>query len=104
MAQHEYPIYAQLAADLPMITAFNLAVKDISHPPVIYRILVNAWDEIIVAGVRVLVHDGQGKLVESGDAVQQQKDWWEYIPKCAGRVSAFAWDLPGNKARIELEE
>ena len=111
MAQHEYPIYAQLAADLPMITAFNLAVKDISHPPVIYRILrkdgrilVNAWDEIMVAGVRVMVHDEQGKLVEAGDAVQQQKDWWVYEPKSAGRVSATAWDLPGNKARIELKD
>ena len=57
----------------------------------------------MVAGVRVLVHDEQGRLLESGDAVQQQNDWWEYVPKLAGRVSAFAWDLPGNKARMELE-
>ncbi len=111
MAQHEYPIYAELAADLPMITAYNLALKDISHPPVIYRIqredgriLVNAWDEIMVAGVRVMVHDEQGKLLEAGDALQFQKDWWEYTPQAAGKVSAFAWDLPGNKARTELVE
>jgi hypothetical protein len=82
-AQHHYPIYAELAADLPMITAYNLALKDISHPPVIYRvlredgrILVNAWDEIQVAGVRVLVHDAKGQLVEAGEATQFQKDWW----------------------------
>ncbi len=111
MAQHHYPIYKELAAGLPMITAFNLALKDISHPPVIYRILredgrilVNAWDEILVAGVRVMVHDEQGKLLEAGDASQFQKDWWEYTPKAAGKVSASAWDLPGNKVRIELEE
>ena len=110
MAQHEYPIYAELAADLPMITAFNLAIKDISHPPVIYRvlredgrILVNAWDEISVAGVRVMVHDEQGRLLESGDAVQQQKNWWEYVPKAEGRISASAWDIPGNKVHRELE-
>ena len=91
MAYKHYPIYEELAADLPMITAYNLALKDISHPPVIYRvlreggrILVNAWDEIQVAGVRVLVHDEQGRLLESGEAAQFQKDWWEYTPSAAG--------------------
>jgi hypothetical protein len=109
MAQHTYPIYAELAADLPMITAFNLAVKDISHPPVIYRvlweegrILVNAWDEIMVASVTVRIHDEQGRLVEMGDAHQTQKDWWEYTPQAKGRVTVTAYDLPGNKACMEL--
>jgi hypothetical protein len=110
MAQHEYPIYAQLAAERPMITAYNLAIKDIAHPPVIHRILrkegrilVNASDEIMVAGVKVTVHDEQGKLLEVGDAVQQGKDWWEYIPKVEGRISASAWDIPGNRVSLELE-
>jgi hypothetical protein len=110
-AYKEYPIYAQLAADLPMINAYNLALKDISHPPVIHRvlrkdgrILVNASDEIMVSTVRVLVHDGQGKLLEVGDGVQQEKDWWEYTPQAEGRVSVTAWDLPGNKVQMELEE
>ena len=109
-AHKHYPIYEELAADLPMVNAYNLAIKDISHPPVIYRILrengrilVNAWDEIMVAGVRVMVHDEHGKLVEAGDALQFEKDWWEYTPNAAGKVSASAWDLPGNKVRIELE-
>lgn len=109
-AYKHYPIYEELAAGLPMVNAYNLAIKDISHPPVIYRvlreedgrILVNAWDEILVDGVRVMVHDEQGKLVEAGDAHQFQKDWWEYMPKAAGRVSTVAWDLPGNKVRMEL--
>ncbi len=110
-AHKHYPIYAELAAELPMVNAYNLALKDISHPPVIYRILredrrilVNAWDEIMVSTVRVTVHDEQGKLLESGDAIPFQKDWWEYTPKAVGKVSASAWDLPGNKVRIELEE
>ncbi len=110
-AHKHYPIYKELAADLPMVNSFNLAIKDISHPPVIHRILreggrilVNASDEIMVAGVRVVVHDENGKLVDSGEAVQFQKDWWEYTPKAAGRVSASAWDLPANKVRIELNE
>ena len=110
-AQHEYPIYARLAAERPMITAYNLAIQDISHPPVIQRvlrkdglILVNARDEIMVAGVKVTVRDGQGQLLEAGDASQVEKDWWEYMPHSAGRVSACAWDIPGNQVHMELEE
>lgn len=110
-AQHEYPIYAELADKLPMINAYNLALSDIAHPPVIHRIqrkgkriLVNASDGIKVAGVRVSVRNEKGKLLESGDAKEVRKDWWEYIPKAKGRVSASAWDIPGNKVRAELEE
>jgi hypothetical protein len=94
-----------------MITAYNLALSDIAHPPVIRRIqrqgrriLVNASDEIKVAGVRVSVRNEKGRLLESGDAKQVRKDWWEYIPKAKGRVSASAWDIPGNKVRVVLEE
>ena len=58
----------------------------------------------MMAGVRVMVHNEQGKLLESGDVLQFEKDWWEYIPKSESRVSASAWDLPGNKVRIELEK
>ncbi|MGE5373653.1 MAG: hypothetical protein ACM3XO_01255, partial [Bacteroidota bacterium] len=108
-AYKHYPIYEELAAGPPMVNAYNLAIKDISHPPVIYRILredgrilVNAWDEILVDDVRVMVHDEQGRLVEAGNAHQFQKDWWEYTPRTTGRVSTVAWDLPGNKVRMEL--
>ena len=111
MAQHQYPIYKELAADLPMITAYNLALKDISHPPVIHRVLredgriwVNASDEISVASVIVRIHDENGRLVEAGDAHQTQKDWWEYTPTAAGRISISAYDIPGNKACIDLDE
>jgi len=110
-AQKEYPIYAQLAAERPMITAYNMAISDAAHPPVIQRvlrrdgrILVQAWDEIMVAGVKVTVRDMQGKLLEAGDAHQVEKDWWEYTPQAEGRVSACAWDLPGNQVHRELEE
>lgn len=110
-AQHEYPIYAELADKRPMITAYNMAMSDIAHPPVIHRIqrkgrriLVHASDGIRVAGVRVSVHDEKGKLLESGDAKPVKKDWWEYIPKSKGRISASAWDIPGNKVRMELED
>jgi hypothetical protein len=110
-AQHEYPIYAQLAAERPMITAYNMAISDAAHPPVIHRvlrreecILIHASDEIMVAGVKVTVHDEQGKLLEVGDASQVDTDWWTYIPQVEGRVSATAWDLPGNQVHMELVE
>jgi hypothetical protein len=110
-AAKEYPIYAQLAAERPMVHACNMAISDASHPPVIHRILrkdgrilVNAWDEIMVDKVRVNIHDEHGKLLEVGDASQIEKDWWEYTPQAKGRVSACALDLPGNKVRMELEE
>jgi hypothetical protein len=67
-------------------------------------ILVDAWNEIMVANVKVTICDKQGKLLEVRDAVQQEKDWWEYIPRIEGRISVSAWDLPGNKVRMELEE
>jgi hypothetical protein len=110
-AYKHYPIYEELAAELPMVNAYNLALKDIAHPPVIHRVVrrngrirVQASDEIQVAGVRVTVHDAKGKLLESGEAQQVRNGWWEYVPRCKGRVSASAWDIPGNKVRMELEE
>jgi hypothetical protein len=110
-AYKHYPIYEELAATKPMVNAYNLAISDISHPPVIHRvlredgrILVNAADEIMVSHVRVQIRDEQGRLLEAGEAQQTQKDWWEYTPTAAGRVSASAWDLPGNKAYMELVE
>jgi hypothetical protein len=109
-AYKHYPIYAELAANLPMVNAYNLAIKDISHPPVIHRVLredgliwVNASDEISVASVKVRIHDENGRLVEVGNAQQTQQDWWEYTPTAAGRISVTAYDLPGNKACMELE-
>ncbi len=110
-AYKHYPIYEELAADLPMVNAYNLAIKDISHPPVIHsitrrkgRILVNASDEIQVAGVKVTIRNEKGRLLESGKAQQVKKGWWEYTPRSEGRVSASAWDLPGNKVSKELVE
>jgi hypothetical protein len=58
----------------------------------------------VVAGVRVSVHDEQSILLEDGDPTQVKKDWWEYVPKANDWVSASAWDIPGNKVRMELEE
>ena len=109
-AAKEYPVYARLAAERPMISAYNMALADSSHPPVIHRILrrdgrilVQASDDVLVAKVNVSVSDERGKLLEWLDAVRLEGDWWECIPQLEGRIAAHAWDIPGNQTRMELE-
>lgn len=84
-AYKHYPIYEELAADRPMITAYNLAISDISHPPAVHRILrepgrilVQASDNVKVESVQVEVRDEQGALLERGNAVHLEGDWWEF--------------------------
>jgi hypothetical protein len=95
-----------------MIAAYNMALSDFFHAPVIYsilrkdgRILVHASDDVMVAAIKVTVFDEQGRPLEVGDAIQVEKDWREYTPRAEGpfHVSTSAWDIPGNRARIELE-
>ena len=50
------------------------------------------------------IHDKQGNLLEVGDAVQQQKEWWKNNPRVQGRISVSAWDLPGNHVHQEFEK
>ena len=109
-AYKEYPIYARLAATRPMITAYNLAMADIAHPPVIHRILrrdgrvlVQASDEVLVEKVHVSVSDEHGKPLEYLEAVRLEGDWWECVPSVEGKIAARAWDIPGNQTHLELE-
>ena len=110
-AQHAYPIYAELAAGRPMITAYNLALQDISHSPEIHRmiredgrILVQASDSVLVNMVKVDIRDEQGNLLERGDAVRLGGDIWAYAAKTEGKkVVAQAFDIPGNCAKMVLE-
>lgn len=104
-----HPIYAQLAAGMPMKTAYNIAVSDWWHPPVINRIerregriLVQACDNVMVAKVQVTILDEEGKVLEKGDALRSDGDWWEFTPQMEGKtILAEAWDLPGNVTRFE---
>jgi hypothetical protein len=43
-----------------------------------------------------------GETLEQGQAIQGRGDWWEYVPRAAGRILVEARDLPGNKVREEL--
>jgi len=99
------PIYAELAAGT-MKNAYNLALGDWFHPPVIHsiekrdgKILVQASDDVCVASLRVMIVDEAGSELEVGNAVQLDRDLWEYQPAADGKVIAEARDLAGNVVR-----
>lgn len=98
--------YQSLAG--PGQNAYNMAVKDAFHSPVIQDIKVEATDTVVVtaknefrlATVRVRVQDESGKVVEEGKAVPEKNGVdWRYkvsqMPK-KGRIRVFVEDLPGN--------
>ena len=102
-------IYAQMASGTTR-NAYNLALGDWFHPPVIHgiqrrdgKVLVQASDDVQVASVRVTIVDEAGAALEQGEAVHSGGDWWEYQPKADGKVVAEARDLPGNVARMEMD-
>jgi hypothetical protein len=98
------PIYAELAAVRPMNTAYSLALGDYLKPPVIHRIeraegciWVEASDNIMVTRVQITVLDQDGGVLEKGEAVQGEGDWWKFASQAEGKtILAEAWDLPGN--------
>jgi len=104
------PTYAKLAAGT-VKNAYNLALGDWFHPPVIHniekregKILVQASDDVYVASLRVMIVDGTGSVLEQGDAIQLEGDLWEYQPVAEGRVVAEARDLAGNVVRKEMPD
>ena len=65
----------------------------------VIRIL--ASDDVRVAGVKVMILDGDGKTLEQGEARPQKGDQWEYMPHADGKVIVEARDLAGNVVRME---
>jgi len=66
-------------------------------------ILAEAADNVMVASVRVTVLDPQGKVLEAGEAVRGEGEWWEFAAQTHGdKIVAEAWDLPGHKAKFLL--
>jgi hypothetical protein len=58
------------------------------------RIVVKATDNILVARVKVTVLDQDGKVLEAGEAVKGEGDWWEFASHTEGKtIRAQAWDL-----------
>jgi hypothetical protein len=97
-------VYAELAAVAPMMTAYNFAVSDWFHAPVVHRverqagcIRVEASDNVRVTRVQVTLLSHEGVLLEEGEAVRAEGNWWEFTPDCEGtKVMTRAWDLPGH--------
>jgi hypothetical protein len=111
VAQFE-PVYVKLAAAAPTKTAYNFAVSDWCHPPEIHvierkkgRIRVKAVDNVMVTRVRVSVLGEDRQVVEAGEAVKKNRDWWEFATEVQGStITAEAWDLPGHVTRFVMQQ
>jgi len=109
-ASHREPIYAQLAEGT-MLNAYNVAVRDWFHPPVIHRVdlrqgeavRIQTSDDVMVTHVLVTILDEKGKVMEKGEATKGRGNWWEYMPTAEGKVVVEVRDLAGNKVKAELE-
>jgi hypothetical protein len=111
-----HPIYAELAAEDKArgkwLSPYNFALADCLKPPVVHCIehadgciRVQATDNIGVVQVRVTVKDENGKVLEWGDAVRTEADWWEYPSQAEGTtILAQAWDIPHNVGEIVLQQ
>ena len=109
-ASRSNPIYAQLAAGT-MKNAYNVALGDWFHPPVIHAverrgstIRVQATDDVMVASVQVMILDEKGKVVERGEGIKKKGNWWEYAPTAEGKVLVEARDLAGNVVKAEIRD
>jgi len=110
-AAQDQPIYAELAAATTMKTAYNFALSDWWHAPVIHRIerqdgriLVEATDNVMVANVQVTILDEKRKVMQKGEAARSDGDWWEFASTAAGRTILIeAYDLPGHVTKLVVE-
>lgn len=112
VAAKTYPIYAELAHQT-LKPAYNLALSDWFHPPLIRevsqqagRIRVNASDNVQVAKVRITilnVERSEGNVLEQGEALQVNDTWWEFetAAQAEGRAIVEAFDLAGNCTKHE---
>ena len=102
------PVYVELAAVTPMNTAYNFALSDWWHAPKIHRIerwaeriRVLVTDDVCVSNVRVTVMDEAGSILETGEAIRCEGDWWEFRSHVQGKtIKAEAWDLPGHMTQL----
>jgi hypothetical protein len=110
-ADDVYPIYAQLAkGNDKWLSPYNVALSDWFHAPVIHcverregLICVEASDNVLVTKVQVSVLDEEGSVLETGEAVPGEENWWAFVSSAEGTtIVAEAWDLPGNVSRFGL--
>lgn len=98
------PIYAKLAKKAGNLTAYNVALSDWFHAPVIHSITqegavvrVQASDNVMVSKVVVTILDEQGKVLEQGEGIKGTGDSWECTLQQDGKVFVEVWDMAGNR-------
>ncbi len=99
----DWPFYVEYAREHKK-RAYNLAFSDWMRSPVIHsiercngRVRVEASDNVQVVKVEVRILDGEGRVLEQGQAEQVDPLGWEYAPGTEGTVEASAWDMAGNE-------
>lgn len=102
VAAKTQPIYAELAKRT-LQPAYNIALSDWFHAPVIHEIrflaghmYVDATDNVQVAKVLITISDEQGKLLEQGEASRGKDNTWEYNTSATGSLHVKVFDLAGN--------
>ena len=99
--------------------ATAIAMSDFFNPPRVDRIdvngydgsaggtiLVHASDDFGVIRVEVTVSDGEGNMVEQGEAVQGSRSVWRYTstvavtPGTTLHIDATAYDRPGHSGTL----
>jgi hypothetical protein len=112
-AAKKQPIYAELAAGT-MKTAYNVALSDFFHPPIIHQvkmkdgvIRVEASDNVQVTTVRVKISNTDGVILEQGEAAPGAALWWSYAPQITlestFKVEVDAYDLARNVTKWGTE-
>ncbi|RPJ23549.1 MAG: hypothetical protein EHM33_20580 [Chloroflexi bacterium] len=98
-------------------TAYSIALIDWFGVPEVLEINVDRWtgkpgqtirvkarDNVLVAGVTVVIRDAGDNALEIGEAMQSEagSPWWNYTTRSQVTMNPFpsveatAWDLPGN--------
>ena len=113
VAAKTYPIYAELAQQTQQ-PAYNIALSDWFHPPVIHEVTrqngcirVNATDNVRVAKVLITILNEQGETLEQGEAASSINDSWREFETAAapeGKLIVEAFDLAGNCTKHEMME
>lgn len=67
------------------------------------RILVQGGDHVRVTRVRLTLLDAAGEVLQKGEALRKEGDYWEFTCKCSGQIMIVeAWDLPGHVTKLVL--
>jgi hypothetical protein len=97
-------------------SAYNVAMADWFNKPQIPELDLNDWngqagqsirvkatDDVQVTRVSVMITDGNGTLLEQGNASQDEGQWWVYVTTVptngSRRLKITAHDRPGNTAQ-----